>query len=54
MTRAVVRSRGQITLPREVREALHVGEGDDVDFVVEDGRVTLRGLTSVPAEQAWF
>ncbi len=37
MIRAVVRSRGQMTLPREVREALHVEEGDDVAFDVEDG-----------------
>jgi len=50
----VVRSRGQITLPREVREALHIGEGDDVAFVVEAGQVTMRGLKSIPAEQAWF
>jgi antitoxin PrlF len=54
MTRAVVRSRGQITLPREVREALHVEEGDDVAFVVEAGQVTMRGLKSIPAEQSWF
>ncbi|MHB2024975.1 MAG: AbrB/MazE/SpoVT family DNA-binding domain-containing protein, partial [Mycobacteriales bacterium] len=43
-----------ITLPREVREALHVEEGDDVAFVVEAGHVTLRGLKSIPAEQSWF
>lgn len=30
MVRAVVRSRGQVTLPKEVREALHIEEGDDV------------------------
>jgi len=54
MVRAVVRSRGQITLPREVREALHVEEGDDVAFDVESGRVTMRGLKSIPAEQSWF
>lgn len=54
MVRAVVRSRGQITLPREVREALHIDEGDDVAFVVEVGQVTMLGLKSIPAEQAWF
>lgn len=54
MVRAVVRKRGQITLPREVREALHIEEGDDVAFVVEAGHVTMRGLKSIPAEQAWF
>jgi antitoxin PrlF len=54
VVRAVVRSRGQITLPREVREALHVDEGDDVAFVIEGGQVTMRGLKSIPSEQAWF
>jgi antitoxin PrlF len=54
MKRAVVRSRGQITLPREIREALHVEEGDDVAFVVEAGQVRMRGLKSIPAEQSWF
>lgn len=54
MVRAVVRRRGQITLPREVREALHVEEGDDIAFVVADDAVTMRGLKSIPADQAWF
>ncbi len=54
MVRAVVRSKGQITLPKEVRDALHLHEGDDVAFVVEAEQVTMRGLRSVPTEQAWF
>lgn len=54
MVRAVVRQRGQITLPREVREALHVEEGDDIAFVVSDDAVTMHGLKSIPADQAWF
>jgi bifunctional DNA-binding transcriptional regulator/antitoxin component of YhaV-PrlF toxin-antitoxin module len=41
-------------LPREVRKALHIDEGDDVAFVVEDDQVTMRGVKSIPAAQAWF
>jgi len=52
---ATVRAKGQITLPRDVRQALHIEEGDQVAFdVADDGTVTVRGLTSVPADQAWF
>lgn len=52
---ATIRSKGQITLPRDVRHALHVGEGDQVAFdVADDGTVTVRGLTTVPADQAWY
>ena len=52
---ATVRAKSQLTLPSEVRSALHVAEGDEVEFVVgEDGSVMLRGLTKVPADQRWF
>ena len=38
MTAATLTSKGQLTLPREVRAALGVGPGDRVDFVrMEDG-----------------
>lgn len=53
--RAVVRSKGQVTIPREIREALHVSEGDDVAFTVtSEGSVVLTGMRSIPADQAWF
>jgi antitoxin PrlF len=47
--------RYQVTLPPEIRQALHVRSGDEIEFSVdEEGRVTVRGFTSVPADQAWF
>lgn len=36
--------RGQIVLPREVRYALGVAEGDRLAFFVQDGEVTLRSM----------
>jgi antitoxin PrlF len=55
LTRAMLRAKGQLTLPLEIRAALHVGEGDEVEFTVtEAGEVLLRGMTSVPADQRWF
>lgn len=39
MTTATVTSKGQITIPAQIREALHVGTGDRVEFVqIEPGR----------------
>ncbi len=32
-----VTSKGQITLPKEVREYLHVGEGDRLEFLIDEG-----------------
>lgn len=54
MTQSVLRRKGQLTLPSHVREALHIGEGDVVDFTVTDDGVLMRGLKTIPADQAWF
>ena len=52
--RARLRPKAQLTLPDPIRQALHVSEGDEVEFAVhEDGVVTVRGFVSVPSEQAW-
>lgn len=44
---ATVTSKGQVTIPREVRRALRIGAGDRVSFDLErDGSVTLRPQTT--------
>jgi antitoxin PrlF len=55
MTRTTLRQKGQITLPAEIREALHVEDGDEIEFeLMPDGRVLMSGLKMIPADQAWF
>lgn len=51
MSTSTVTSKGQITLPRDVRQALGLGVGDKVDFVKVEGgfklvplRKDVRGL----------
>jgi antitoxin PrlF len=58
-------SKGQVTVPKAVREALGLGEGDDVVFRVEGDRavlartpefLSLAGTVAVPAAKrnvAW-
>lgn len=41
MTLAKISSKGQISLPKEVRDALGLQAGDRVGIHVEDGRATL-------------
>ena len=43
MPRATVTSKGQITIPRSVRQALGIAVGDHLDFVLEaEGRVVVQ------------
>lgn len=42
--KARVTSKGQVTIPKDVREALGVREGDSLLFEVEGGRVTIRAV----------
>ncbi len=45
MPTSTLTSKGQITLPRAVREHLRLAAGDRIDFLIgEDGRVELRSL----------
>ncbi|HEX3063249.1 MAG TPA: AbrB/MazE/SpoVT family DNA-binding domain-containing protein [Usitatibacter sp.] len=61
MATATITSKGQITIPKEVREALGVGTGDRVEFVAEEKGVYkvvaatrdvrhLKGLVAKPAK----
>ncbi len=53
--RARLRPKSQLTLPEEIRRALRVKEGDEVEFRVgENGTVTVRGYTSIPTDHPWL
>jgi antitoxin PrlF len=46
MAVATLTSKGQTTIPKEIRDLLGLAPGDKLDFVVEsDGRVVLRPAT---------
>lgn len=47
MPASTITSKGQITLPKKIRERLHVAPGDRIDFVVEEnGLVVVRPARS--------
>ena len=45
MNLARLTTKGQMTIPKRVREIANLREGDVVSFVVENGVVTMRKLT---------
>lgn len=50
---ATVTSKGQITLPKVIREALGLTPGSDVEFVLEPGQVILRRRIAPEVFQRW-
>ena len=45
--KATLTSKGQVTLPKALRDRLQLHEGDKVEFIVDEaGRVELRAVTA--------
>lgn len=51
---APVRGRGEVTIPLQVRERLHLQPGDNLLVDVVDGRIVLTPATLVARDQEWF
>lgn len=54
MKTATISYKGQVAIPKEIREALHIKAGDQVTFKVDKGKIVLEPTLSVPRSQAWF
>ncbi len=53
--KARLRPKGQITLPKEIRDLLSLDLGDDLIFFVNDkGQVVIERIQVIPPDQAWF
>ena len=50
----VLRARGQITIPRAIRTALHLEENDPLEIEVTGDGILLRPCKLIDASQAWF
>lgn len=54
MAISIVRGKGQITLPREIREAARLEEGDPVEVEMTEEGILLRPQKVIDSTQAWF
>jgi AbrB family looped-hinge helix DNA binding protein len=54
MSSTVVRGKGQITIPSDIRKAARLEEGDQVEFEIVEGGILLRPRKVIDATQAWF
>jgi AbrB family looped-hinge helix DNA binding protein len=51
---AILRARGTVTIPQDLRERLDLAEGDQFVVTVEDDRIVLTPTSVIPDDQAWF
>jgi AbrB family looped-hinge helix DNA binding protein len=54
MSSTIVRGKGQITIPSDIRKAAHLEEGDPVEVEIVDGGILLRPCKVIDSTQAWF
>lgn len=51
---AIVRNRGQVTLPSSIRKALGIEDGDPIELTRTPDGVLLRPKKLIDADQHWF
>lgn len=50
----IVRAKGQLTIPADIRQAARLEEGDPVEVEIVDDGILLRPMKLIEASQAWF
>lgn len=54
IAKSVLKKKGQLTIPKEVRKMLNLKENDELGFSVEDGKIVLRPVITIAKDQMWF
>ena len=49
-----LRQKSQVTIPSEILKALDIKTGDRLEFTVEDEKIIIQPVVTVPKDQAWF
>lgn len=49
-----LRSRSQITLPREIVKKMKLQKGDNLDVIVDDDKIIIKPVLVIDRSQTWF
>lgn len=49
-----LRQKSQVTIPADILKALNLKAGDKLEFTVQDGKIIIQPVVTVPKDQAWF
>jgi AbrB family looped-hinge helix DNA binding protein len=51
---SVMRAKGQLTIPQDIRDSIHLEAGDPVEIEITADGILLRPKKLIDASQAWF
>jgi AbrB family looped-hinge helix DNA binding protein len=54
IAKSFLKKKGQLTIPKEIREMLDLKENDELDLSVEGGKIILRPVLTIAKDQTWF
>ncbi|SFG90174.1 AbrB/MazE/SpoVT family DNA-binding domain-containing protein [Sporolactobacillus nakayamae] len=54
IAKSVLKKKGQLTIPKEVRKMLDLKENDELEFSVAGGKIILRPVITIAKDQMWF
>ncbi len=54
MKTVTVSQKGQVAIPKEIRERLRIKTGDQLIFKISKGKIILEPTINIPRSQAWF
>ena len=49
-----LRQKSQVTIPADILKTLNLKAGDKLEFTVQDGKIIIQPVITVPKDQAWF
>ncbi|MCE5008380.1 AbrB/MazE/SpoVT family DNA-binding domain-containing protein [Staphylococcus saprophyticus] len=52
--KSTVKKRGQITIPKNLREELDLHEDDQLEVSVENGKLVMQPVITIAKDQSWF
>jgi len=54
MAETTITKKGQVSIPREIREKLGLKPGDKIEFTVENGKIVGIPVAYIPKDQMYF
>lgn len=54
MKALTISSKGQIAIPKEIRDVLDIKEGDKLTYKLDKGKIVLEPVINIPRSQAYF